>query len=233
MDETTDRAEPQVSTTEGVPTVTPAPRPDRAIKVLSETDEGVTVGGYLVMWGDEDHPDLQGEYFTKSTELWLDRYPKVPALFHHGLDESVDLTVLGHRTKSVPDDIGVWVEDWLDKSNRYWQMVEPLLKKEALYYSPGSVPHLTRKAHDGRLLTWPIVEDTLTVTPAQHRQRPVEQIKAAYKAANLEPPEIEPTGSDEAPSGDDTGVSCEDACAEVRAKARAILLKTQIQEHLE
>jgi len=208
MDETTDRAEPQTDTT----VEAPAPRPDRAIKMLSEDESGVTVGGYLVMWGDANRPDLQGEYFTKSTELWLDRYPKVPALYHHGLDESLGLEVLGHRTKAIPDDIGVWVEDWLDKSNRYWQMVEPLLKKEALYYSPGSVPHLTRKAHDGRLLTWPIVEDTLTVAPAQHRQRPVEQIKAAYKAANLEPPSIDevPTGTGDGPSKDTEGSVCED-----------------------
>jgi len=99
-----------------------------------------------------------------------------------------------------------------------------------LYYSPGSISHLTRKADDGRLTNWPIVEDTLTPIPAQFRLRPVEQIKAAYKAANLEPPEIEPTGSDEAPNGDDAGASCEDACAEVRTKARAILLEISIEE---
>jgi hypothetical protein len=30
------------------------------------------IGGYLVVWGDQDHRDLHGEYFTPGTELALD-----------------------------------------------------------------------------------------------------------------------------------------------------------------
>jgi len=113
----------------------------------------------------------------------------VPVLFHHGLDDSVGLNVIGHRLKAVPDDTGVWVEHWLDKSNKYWAMVKPLLEAEALYLSPGSAPHLVKREEDGRLKSYPVVEDTNTVIPCQHRLLPVEHIKAVYAAANIELPD--------------------------------------------
>lgn len=162
-----------------------------AVKMLEETEHGVMTGGYLLLWGDEQHKDLQRQYFTKATDLWLDKLPVVPALFHHGLDKTVDLSVVGRRVKAQVDDQGVWVKHWLDKSSEYWAWLEPLLRAEALYLSPGSAGHLVRVAKkSGELLSYPIVEDTLTPTPAQHRLRPVEQIKAAYKCLNLAPPEL-------------------------------------------
>jgi len=182
-----------------------------AIKMLAEDENGVTVGGPLLLWGSDKRKDLQDEYFTRETELWLERYKSVPALFHHGLDKKVGLSVIGHRVKAEINEDGVWVQDWIDKSNRYWAIVEPLLKAERLYYSPGSAPHLVKAEEDGKLLSFPVVEDTLTPIPAQFRLRPVGEIKAAYKAANLEPPEIEAdTGTGDTPSGDDAAAPCED-----------------------
>jgi len=157
-----------------------------AIKTISEDATGTTVGGYLLLWGDLDRKDLHGDYFTKSTELWMDKYPTVPALFHHGLDQDVGMTVMGRRTSYKADDRGVWVEDWLDKSSKYWALVKPLLDAEALYYSPGSAPHLVEREDDGKLKSFPVVEDTLTPVPAQHRLLPIEQIQSAFKSANIE-----------------------------------------------
>lgn len=162
-----------------------------AVKVLREEDGGVVVGGIMCINGDPARKDLQGEYFTPETDTMHQVYKSVPALFHHGLDPTIGLEVIGHRVKAEKVDEGLWVEDWLDRSSTYWEMVEPLLNANVLHYSPGSAPHLVRKAKDGRLLSYPVIEDTLTVTPAQHRTRPVVQIKAAYEAAGLElPPEL-------------------------------------------
>ena len=139
------------------------------------------------------------------------------------------LDVIGHRTKAVPDDTGVWVEDWLDKGSRYWAMVQPLLEKEALFYSPGSAPHLVKREEDGRLLSYPPVEDTLTLLPAQHRLRPVGQIKAAYKAAGLE------FAAELDEGGDDAGASCQepegsDERADILARARALQIRAMIRQ---
>jgi len=160
--------------------------PTHAVKAVSEDDGALTVGGYLVMWGSPTEKDLQGEYFTKSTQLWTDRYPTVPTLFHHGLDSTIGLSVVGHRTKAAADDVGMWVEDVIDKSNSYWVYVDALVKAGKLHYSPGSAPHLVKSTSDGELLSFPVVEDTLTPTPAQPRLRPIEQIRAAYKSANID-----------------------------------------------
>jgi hypothetical protein len=194
-----------------------------AVKILREEDGGVIVGGPMCLYSDAKHKDLQGEYFTPETETMHDVYKSAPALFHHGLDETLGLAVIGHRVKAEKRPEHLWVEDWLDTSGKYWEMVRPLLEAKVLYYSPGSAPHLVRKEKDGRLLIYPVIEDTLTVTPAQHRSRPIEQIKAAYKAAGIELPEMpEPNGEPQGTGTEDGGPSCSDV-ERARAKAEATL----------
>ena len=170
----------------------------RAVKAIGEDDNTLTVGGYLLLWGGPEERDLQGEYFTKATELWMDQYTTVPTLFHHGLYDPVGLSVVGHRTKATADDVGVFVEDVIDKSNKYWTFIDALVKAGRLHYSPGSAPHLVKTAADGELLSFPVIEDTLTHSPAQYRLRPIEEIKASYKSAMIEMPE---TASETAGAG--------------------------------
>ncbi|MBC7814983.1 MAG: hypothetical protein H7175_27745, partial [Burkholderiales bacterium] len=55
-----------------------------AVKMIDAV-EG-RVGGYLVVWGDSQRRDLQGEYFTPETDLGLAWYAQRPVLYHHGLD---------------------------------------------------------------------------------------------------------------------------------------------------
>ena len=195
-----------------------------AIKTLREEDGGIVVGGPLLLFGDARHRDLQKEYFTPETWLGLDEYKSVPALFHHGLDQEVGLAVIGHRVKAEVRDTGVWVEDWLDTSGKYWQMVKPLLDAEALYYSPGSAPHLVKRHSDGRLDSFPVIEDTLTPIPAQFRLLPVDQVKAAYKAAGLNLPQLNE-------GGDASGDACQRAEAEkMQAKIKILLARTKLLE---
>jgi len=213
--------------------------PTVAVKFLREQDGGAVVGGHIALWGDPEHKDLQHDYFTPDTWLGLDEYPTVPALFHHGLDPTVGASVIGKRIKAGVDGHGAWVEDWLDKSNKYWAMVKPLLDAEVLHYSPGSAPHLVKRQEDGRLDSYPIVEDTMTVIPAQHRLRPIEQIKAAYKAAGLEftlDEGAEPSGDGEPDKKDEAGGASagaegqdESRSESGKAKARAIELLAEIE----
>jgi hypothetical protein len=190
-----------------------------AVKALREEDGGVVVGGPLLLWGDPTKKDLQQEYFTPETWLGLNEYKSVPALFHHGLDEQVGVSVIGRRVKAEVRDTGVWVEDWLDQSSAYWKMVKPLLDAEVLYYSPGSAPHLVRKEENGELKSYPVIEDTLTPIPAQHRLRPIEQIKTAYKSAGLDLPTGLEGPEQEQDSGDGEGSPCWKAIATAWTKA--------------
>ncbi len=177
----------------------PAGPAGHAVKAIREQDGGQVIGGYLLLWGGPKQKDLQGDYFTPATELWLDHYKSAPTLFHHGLDDTVGLSLIGRRITAKSDDTGVWVEDWIDKSNQYWTVVEPLLEAQRLYYSPGSAEHLVKRTKGGELLSFPVIEDTLTPLPAQYRLRPIEEIEATYKSANIE---LNLPDEDTAESGD-------------------------------
>ena len=163
-----------------------------AVKTIREDDKGVVVGGYLALWGSKGKKDLGGDWFTPETKCMLDVFKSVPCYFHHGLDGKLGLVELGHRVKSLKDDVGIWVEDWLDKSKKFWAFIKPLLEAEALFYSPGSAPHMVERKDSGELVRYPIVDDTLTCVPMQHRLWPVEQLSvlaAAYKALGIDVPE--------------------------------------------
>jgi HK97 family phage major capsid protein len=148
--------------------------------------EGGRVGGYLVVWGSPEQRDLQGEYFTPETELGLDWYDQRPALYHHGLDGSVKAAVIGVIDTLRADSTGVWAEAQLDTRQRYVRTIQKLVDKGALGWSSGSLPHLVEVADDGRIVRWPIVEGSLTPTPAEPRRTDVRTIKSAYEALGLD-----------------------------------------------
>ncbi|MBE2182201.1 MAG: phage major capsid protein [Anaerolineae bacterium] len=143
------------------------------------------VGGYLVVWGDSQHPDLQGEYFTPETELALEWYERRPALYQHGLDDAVKASVIGMIDTLTPDDTGVWAEAQLDMRHKYARAVLQLVERGALGWSSGSLSHLVEVAGDGRIKRWPVVEGSLTPTPAEPRRTDIHTIKSAYHESGL------------------------------------------------
>lgn len=153
-----------------------------AAKVLDGTGR---VGGYLVVWGDEQRRDLQGEYFTPDTELGLDWYPRRPVLYHHGLGDTPGPVMIGQIDHLRPDDTGVWVEAQLDLRNQWARAVLDLVQRDALGWSSGSLPHLVDVANSGCIRRWPIVEGSLTPTPAEPRYTDAVTIKAAFRALGL------------------------------------------------
>jgi hypothetical protein len=213
----------------GLTTLIEVGGPTTAIKALD--DSGDRVGGYLVLFGDAQRRDLtpvpnpdgsKGEYFTPETNFCLD-WPvgQRPMLYHHGLDNSVKVAAVGVIDKVEADDVGVWAEAQLDKRNRYTAKVKDLVLKGALGWSSGSISHLVKKARDGRILQWPIVEGSATPTPMEPRgtdiaavptkalweARPIIQ---AYKALNLTLPPLlgdAPVDADEGRQDSGSGVS--------------------------
>jgi HK97 family phage major capsid protein len=158
--------------------------PQTRVKTLN-AGEG-RVGGYLVIWGSAAQRDLQGEYFTTKTELGLDWYPYRPVLYHHGLDGKLKAAVIGRIDTLRADEIGLWAEAQLDLRHRYAQAVRRLIDRGIINWSSGSLPHLVEVAEDGRVKRWPIIEGSLTPTPAEPRQTDVRTIKSAYEALGLD-----------------------------------------------
>jgi hypothetical protein len=94
--------------------------------------------------------DLQGEYFTRETELGLDWYDRRPVLYHHGLDGNLKAAIIGVIDTLRLDEIGVWAEAQLDMRQRYVRAVHRLIERGILGWSSGSLTASGRG--DGRWL---------------------------------------------------------------------------------
>lgn len=149
------------------------------------------IGGYAVLWGSQDRPDLSGEYFTPETEeldAIFHRMKAVPMLYHHAGDAAMKSEVIAIVDVMEPDDEGLWFEAQLLQEAKYRDAIMQLIERSALRVSSGTLPAARKVAPDGRILRWPIVEISGTPTPCEFRMvaRPVSEIKAAWTAIGLE-----------------------------------------------
>lgn len=141
------------------------------------------IGGYAVAFTGPEDKDLQGEYFTPDTDLWLTHYPAVPVLYNHGQDPQMGARVIGIAHPVRKDEHGVWYEAQLTERDAYEQAVLRLVRDGVLGYSTGSLPHLVQRASDGKLESWPIAELTLTPTPAAGPYlTTVQAVRSHYKS---------------------------------------------------
>lgn len=140
---------------------------------------GNKIGGYAVVFTDEETPDLQGDFFTKATDFYIDADSSLPILYHHGL-RGLGSMQLGKARCNI-DDVGVWMEGELalradyikqlgvKKSKAIIKSLIEMIDGGHLGYSTGSMPHLVEvKAHENgteEFLSWPIGEISLTPTP--------------------------------------------------------------------
>ena len=161
----------------------------QAVKALDGSSG--RVGGYLVVWGSPASRDLQDEYFTPATDLGLDWFERRPVLYHHGLDGAVKTAVIGAVEQLTPDAIGVWAEAQLDMRQKYARAVYRLIERGVLSWSSGSLPHLVEVEPDGRIARWPLVEGSLTPSPAEPRHTDVRTIKTAFALLGLDPARLD------------------------------------------
>jgi hypothetical protein len=133
------------------------------------------VSGYCVRFGGKD---LTGEFFTKDTYFGKHEGNGMDVRFHHGFP--VDSTkaaqeLARHHFKNAvevtKDDIGLLATVVLDMANDYEKMLYELAEKKALGWSTGSAGHLVEIGEDGEIKEWPIIECSLTPTPAEPRNR--------------------------------------------------------------
>jgi HK97 family phage major capsid protein len=148
-----------------------------AVKVISQNDAVVTIGGYGVIYGGVD---LVGETFTKDTDFMPDLVPQKLVMYDHGLQDEVK-NILGKTVKEKEDDTGVWVEAQLYRHEAYLEEILELIDEKILGWSSGSVAHLIER-EEGTIKRWPVVEYSLTPTPAEPRTLGVERLKALAQA---------------------------------------------------
>ncbi len=163
-----------------------------ALKALGQTDAELRVGNYLVLFGGKD---LEGDYFTKSTKF-DSAYTDTGALyvdFEHGRDaekmgNSPDnvLGLVDWKSARVDDD-GIFVERVLNRRAAYMKGLTQLLEAGMLGTSSAAVPKNVRKASDGQILAWPLLRDSLTVTPMEPRMATANVLTAAKSLAEFFP----------------------------------------------
>jgi HK97 family phage prohead protease len=152
-----------------------------ALKITSDNGSSFMVAGYAVVFGGQD---VVGDSFTAKTDFWFDRLTHTPpVLYQHGKDELIKRAVVGRVVAKRIDDVGLWIEAQITASKQYADAIRELVAKGVLGWSSGSVPHLiqrTKSATPGvaEITSWPIVEISLTPTPAEPRTIGVKELKA-------------------------------------------------------
>jgi phage head maturation protease len=149
--------------------------------VLTSTVDGIKsdrlgyVKGYLVRFGNDKTADLEGDYFTKSTDYGfpMTEGKRVPlnVYYHHGMDAQVGKKSIGTGYIKM-DDTGLWYEAQLDLADEYGSMIAKLCKQGKMGFSSGAAAHLVERKSMGsaaEITRWPIAEASITPTPAEYR----------------------------------------------------------------
>jgi len=154
------------------------------------------VKGYLVRFGDSKATDLEGDYFTKSTDYGfpLEEGKRVPlnVYYHHGMDSTVGKKSIGSGFIKM-DAEGLWYEAQLDMADEYGKMIAKLCKQGKMGFSSGAAAHMVeRKSMGGasEIIRWPIAEASITPTPAEYRNN-VKSLEEYYGMGEMDDMEEE------------------------------------------
>ena len=165
--------------------------------VLTSTVDGIKsdrlgyVKGYLVRFGDTKATDLEGDYFTRSTDYGfpMEEGKRVPlnVYYHHGMDSQVGKKSIGSGFIKM-DSEGLWYEAQLDMADEYGKMIAKLCKQGKMGFSSGAAAHMVeRKSMGGasEIIRWPIAEASITPTPAEFRNS-VKSLEEYYGMGEME-----------------------------------------------
>jgi len=144
--------------------------------------------------------DIVGERFTARTDFVLDWFPgDRPLLYQHGLDPKAGPAVVGRIKALDRDDMGLWMQAQLDARSEYYAAIRQLVQAGKLSLSSGSMRHLVQVDKSGEIRRWPLIEGSLTPTPANPLANvELVAVKAHYAAIGQEVPDLETLGANKA-----------------------------------
>ena len=185
----------------------------------SESKSIKTVGEYElevlgIPFGDSKNKDSDGEYFTKQTNLHLDKFPAPLIIYQHGYEKDEagekqpikDPPVVGDAKSYRIDERGVWWKVALDKTSEYFSQLWESAKSGLLRASSQAITSLVRKNPDGQITNWPVVEISLLdrLMPANKNAVALPVMKSRYEQAGKEWP-VEIENANEDPIVDEAG----------------------------
>jgi HK97 family phage major capsid protein len=140
-----------------------------AVKAL---DEEGKIGGYLVLFGDENNPDLEGDYFAPDTDFGV--HTKTMVFYQHGYDNEVGKRIIA-EAELKRDKAGIWMEAQLQMRDEYEKRIMEMVKRGKLGLSSGTAPHLVERQPSPsgkawKITKWPLgLDASLTPIPAEPR----------------------------------------------------------------
>jgi len=143
-----------------------------SIKALYEGEDGIRIGAYGMLWGDETNKDLHGEFFTPDTEDTMSVFKAmgaIPFIFHHGKLDKIKSFVAGRVVHMETDNVGLYYEAIIKEQELYMEYIKPLIQKQRLFSSSGTLPAAKKVLKSGNITRWPIAEMTGTHVPAEWR----------------------------------------------------------------
>lgn len=197
-----------------------------AVKLISLTDTTATVAGYGVVFGGQD---LARDTFTAETDFKLDLVPVKLICYDHTLGDEIkeEIGVAPNAAIKI-DGYGMWIEAQLDRSKAYVSYILELIEQGVLGWSSGSISHLVRR-ENGVIKSWPIVEFSLTPTPAEPRTLGVMRVKSTDDVALDDTSEIEEISAAEAViTNEDAPVSDEPGIKEVEVEETDTAIITDV-----
>lgn len=156
----------------------------------AKADDGAVIGGWGMLFTDENELDLDDQFFDDETRLLLEYYQNAPLWMEHGQDARYGSMPIGKRASVQVYRRGVWVEHELDPEHPLYNETLKGIEDGAYSYSSDSISHYVRDGYDpdtGRLGVWPMAGWSLTETPAEPGLGAVtfKEFTASVKSARL------------------------------------------------
>lgn len=142
-----------------------------SVKITAQDETSIRVAGWGLRFGGED---LDGERFTPQTDFDLELVPRKRVYYDHRIEEVKH--PLGVVTRIRREEMGLWVEAQIERGRKYAAEVIALIERGLLGWSSGTAAHLADR-EGGVIKRWPIIEFSLTPTPAEPRTLGVEVVK--------------------------------------------------------
>jgi hypothetical protein len=145
---------------------------------LKAIGSGGRYGALAVRFTNRSNPerDLQLEFFTEDTEFSRTDNGRVATMFNHGIAISDEAAIFKKFADAVFQDAelkrldnGIFGTITLDPADALQSALADLIEQGALRFSSGSTAQFVRRGPDGQILRWPIVELSITPTPAEWR----------------------------------------------------------------
>ena len=176
------------------------------------------IEGWLVKFTDANNPDVDGDYFDKTTNFHMkeNEVKSVPLMFHHGMNKYMGRNDIGNAVLTRKKE-GIYVKatlgvkspelfnaQVLEERDEYLKFIKQLAVDGKLSWSSGAVTHAVIKSQRNAegstfIEQWFPGEASLTPTPAELNNNAEVKMTSKFEAKNTEETKAEgetPVASD-------------------------------------